>query len=32
MFTNKNELMKKEEAKVAVNMIGAGTVITGDIC
>ena len=32
MFTNKNELMKKEETKVAVNMIGAGTVITGDIC
>lgn len=31
MFTNKNELMKKEETKVAVNMIGAGTIITGDI-
>jgi cytoskeletal protein CcmA (bactofilin family) len=31
MFTNKNELMKKEETKAAVNMIGAGTVITGDI-
>ena len=31
MFTNKNEVMKKEETKDAVNMIGAGTVITGDI-
>ena len=32
MFTNKNESMKKEETTAAVNMIGAGTVITGDVC
>jgi len=31
MFTNTNESMKKEEATAAVNMIGAGTVITGDV-
>ena len=31
MFTNKNETMKKTETKAAVNMIGAGTIITGDI-
>jgi cytoskeletal protein CcmA (bactofilin family) len=31
MFTNKNESMKKEEVTAAVNMIGAGTVITGDV-
>ena len=31
MFINKNESMKKEEATAAVNMIGAGTVITGDV-
>ena len=31
MFTNKNESMKKGETTAAVNMIGAGTVITGDI-
>ena len=31
MFTNKNESMKKTETTAAVNMIGAGTVITGDI-
>ena len=31
MFTNKNEPMKKTETTAAVNMIGAGTVITGDI-
>ena len=31
MFTNKNESMKKGETIAAVNMIGAGTVITGDI-
>jgi len=31
MFTNKNESMKKEETTTAVNMIGAGTVITGDV-
>jgi cytoskeletal protein CcmA (bactofilin family) len=31
MFTNKNESMKKTEITAAVNMIGAGTVITGDI-
>ena len=31
MFTNKNESMKKEDATAAINMIGAGTVITGDI-
>ena len=31
MFTNKNETMKKTETTAAVNMIGAGTIITGDI-
>jgi len=31
MFTNKNEIMKKTETAAAVNMIGAGTIITGDI-
>ncbi len=31
MFTNKNESMKKGETTAAVNMIGAGTVITGDV-
>ena len=31
MFTNKNESMKKTEITAAVNMIGSGTVITGDI-
>ena len=31
MFANKNESMKKEETTAAVNMIGAGTVITGDV-
>ena len=31
MFTNKNESMKKEDTTAAVNMIGAGTVITGDV-
>ena len=31
MFTNKNEIMKKSETTASVNMIGAGTIITGDI-
>ena len=31
MFTNKNESMKKGETTADVNMIGAGTVITGDV-
>ena len=31
MFANKNESMKKTETSAPVNMIGAGTVITGDI-
>ena len=31
MFTNKNETMKNTETTAAINMIGAGTVITGDI-
>lgn len=31
MFTNKNESMKKGETTAAVNMIGAGTLITGDV-
>jgi cytoskeletal protein CcmA (bactofilin family) len=31
MFANKNEAMKNTETTAAVNMIGAGTVITGDI-
>jgi cytoskeletal protein CcmA (bactofilin family) len=31
MFTNKNEAMKKTEITAAINMVGSGTVITGDI-
>lgn len=31
MFTSKNEAMKNKETTAAINMIGAGTVITGDI-
>jgi len=31
MFTKKNETMKKTETTAAVNMIGTGTIITGDI-
>ncbi len=31
MFANKDESMKKGEATATVNMIGAGTVIAGDI-
>ena len=31
MFTNKNETMKKSETTASVNMIGAETIITGDI-
>ena len=31
MFTNKNETMKKTDTTAAVNMIGVGTIITGDI-
>ena len=31
MFSNKNEIMRKNETNAAINMIGAGTVITGDI-
>ena len=31
MFTSKNEIMKNTETTAAINMIGAGTVITGDI-
>ena len=31
MFTNKNETMKKTETTTAINVIGAGTIITGDI-
>ena len=31
MFTNTYETMKKTETTAAVNMIGAGTIITGDI-
>ena len=31
MFENKKESMKKEETAAAINMIGAGTVITGDV-
>ena len=31
MFSNKNNSMKKTESKAAINMIGEGTVITGDI-
>jgi cytoskeletal protein CcmA (bactofilin family) len=31
MFTNNKESMKKTETSAAVNMIGAGTTITGDV-
>ena len=31
MFTNNKEPMRKTESIAAVNMIGAGTIITGDI-
>ncbi len=31
MFTNNKELMKKTEMTAAINMIGAGTTINGDI-
>ena len=31
MFANKKKTMKKTETTAAVNMIGAGTIITGDI-
>ncbi|CAI8296521.1 MAG: Uncharacterised protein [Cryomorphaceae bacterium] len=31
MFTNNKEPMKKTETIAAINMIGAGTIITGDI-
>ncbi len=31
MFSNKNESMKKTEITTAINMVGAGTVITGDV-
>lgn len=31
MFATKKKSMKKEETIAAINMIGAGTVITGDI-
>ena len=31
MFTNNNESMKNTETTSAINMIGAGTVIIGDI-
>ena len=31
MFTNKTESMKKPDISAAINMIGAGTIITGDI-
>tara|TARA_B100001142_G_scaffold179806_3_gene179437 strand:- start:23559 stop:23972 length:414 start_codon:yes stop_codon:yes gene_type:complete len=31
MFSNKNDSMKKTESKAAINMIGEGTVITGDV-
>jgi len=31
MFTNKNESMKNTETASAINMIGEGTVITGDV-
>jgi cytoskeletal protein CcmA (bactofilin family) len=31
MFTNNKESMKKVETSVAVNMIGTGTTITGDV-
>jgi len=31
MFTNKNEMIKENDTTGAVNIIGVGTVITGDI-
>ena len=31
MFTNKNESMVKNDVSPAINMIGSGTIITGDI-
>lgn len=31
MFTNKNEMIKENDTSGAVNIIGVGTVITGDI-
>ncbi len=31
MFTNNNETMKKSETTAAINMIGAGTTIVGDV-
>ena len=31
MFTNNKESMKKAETSAAVNMIGTGTTITGDV-
>ena len=31
MFTNNNETMKKSETTPAINMIGAGTTILGDV-
>jgi len=31
MFTNNKESMKKTETSAAINMIGAGTTITGDV-
>tara|TARA_B110000003_G_scaffold265577_1_gene291594 strand:+ start:4467 stop:4871 length:405 start_codon:yes stop_codon:yes gene_type:complete len=31
MFTKKKEFMKKEDSSAAINMIGAGTVIKGDV-
>ena len=31
MFTNNNESVRKTDTASAINMIGSGTVITGDI-
>ena len=31
MFANKNETMKKGETVAAINMIGSGTIINGDV-
>ena len=31
MFANNNETMKKSETTAAINMIGAGTIINGDV-
>jgi len=31
MFTNTNESMKKTDNTTVVNMVGAGTIITGDV-